>query len=201
MWRELETYQDTSNVVREIIGRYQLSILNLPAHRAEAAALEVSVWLKAILDHQRTIFQYAEGASERLSLLHHYLLYATVSFMQDVGDKVLEHEGQSQYRVQLERVLAHALLSGLRALHFHKHYLPANSSHNLQVKIQAWHDKVSGRTRDVLEVCQQAVKLITPGINDFAPTTQTLLSPGAEVPLIHGTRVSKAQESIIVKRQ
>lgn len=142
-WHNLEAHWDTSNIVREITGRHQLSIVDRSANHIEAATFQVLIWLKAILDHQRSVFQCLEKALERRNLLHYELLFATVSLILEIGNKTIKHRERRPGRLKLERVVAQTLLAGLRLLHFQSYHLSSNSSSKFQVIIQDWLDRVS----------------------------------------------------------
>ncbi|KAL9058265.1 MAG: hypothetical protein Q9162_001864 [Coniocarpon cinnabarinum] len=190
-WHYLEARQDENNVVREVLGRYYMSISARSTVEVDAITHQVLIWLKAILDHQRLMYQYPENDPLRQNLLHKDLTCKCVFFALELGSRVVEGGQQTLCRHENEKLAAHVLLAGLRVLHLSKPQFTSLDSRRCQVAIAHWLENVGGvtETENILEVSAHAVKLITPGTNDFVTATSTAPAPGVDFPSQRGSKV------------
>ncbi|KAI9893088.1 MAG: hypothetical protein M1814_000635 [Vezdaea aestivalis] len=146
VWVGLQGRLDIDNIVNELIGTHALQksddAVGNP-ERLRQLALDLVVALRTIFDLQRTYLQASEPSFEaQASLLSADLLRRAISYLINIKATVITLSNEHPSHKEDCDLLAHALLSGLRALLLRKQTLAAPEHRRLVISFnEAWVDE------------------------------------------------------------
>ena len=80
VWQALGTHIDTSNILREILSRYELSIAGQLEHHVREYTAQFLTWLAAFFDLQR-VKAISQATEERNFLVHPDLQLRTLLYV------------------------------------------------------------------------------------------------------------------------
>jgi hypothetical protein len=180
IWEGLQSRNDISNILNEILGQHTLDLL----HLQEASPTTITnrlcpiIWIKAIFDLQRTYLQATAGAHDCPvpGLIPTELLYNTLIYLLHIKTKLFPGTSPPEDDTSYQRMLlANTLLSGLRLLLLRNEYISPEKLRHLENTLQAvWeeHDLPECEHFVLFELFPEALDAESPtenqAGNDFA---------------------------------
>jgi hypothetical protein len=161
VWIHLQPRLDTSNIIREILGQYALSVAGKQSEIVRALSFRFVVWMKVIFDMQRTYSQSAGPSTASIPyLVHPRLLFAAIYKIVDIRSQVYGDVSEVD-SVYLEHrcFVAQVLLSGLRALLLRKGEFSATEILGIRQEVSNWVSH-SSLEETVLKRCLDAITYI-----------------------------------------
>jgi hypothetical protein len=161
VWSLLQSRRDTTNLLRELVGDYTLSVTGKPVQTILALSFRLLVWIKVIFDMQRTYSQNIDPSFESKSkLIDPSTLFATIRHIIDIQYRVYGRQaGVSEEYLSQRCFIAGVVLSGLRALLLREGSFPPDEVEDMRAHISEWRTKARRLYLEVsiLDKCQYAL--------------------------------------------
>lgn len=186
VWALLQSRRDATNILREIVGDYALSIIGKPPDILFMLSFRLLVWTKVLFDMQRTYLQNVNPSTESLSrLVDPNTLFMTIRYILDIRFKVYNlRVGFSEEYLFQRRFIAGVLLSGLRALLLRgEGNYSARDIEDMQAQITVWQEAAQkfGLETAILDKCKYAVDTILSSIETGRKSDIKVDRPGCDI--------------------
>jgi hypothetical protein len=141
VWALLQSRRDTTNILREIMGDYTLSVIGKPAETVLTLSFRLFIWVKVLFDMQRTYSQNINPSPESVSrLVDPNTLFTTICHILDIRFRVYSRGmGVSEEYLSQRCFIGGVVLSGLRALLLRgEGSYTASEIEDMQAQISDW---------------------------------------------------------------
>lgn len=168
VWTLLQTRVDIESILRELLGHFTLS--SVGGISSPADSFDLLVWVKIILDLQRTYSQSSEPSLESIScLLPQRVLFTTIHHVLETRLQLYSPQrSMDQEHLAQRHFAARVLLSGLRALQLRGKLddsFALEGMGRVSARIQEWFVDAEGHASEqfILSKCRAALFQIRRG--------------------------------------